>query len=86
MDLIQKIVDRLIRESVVFRDSDRLGLEMDLVSCHFNAIPLRLDEMLNTADKFSLFHDVVGIHSNLDRNTGKLNGHFLPRFTVLEGA
>src|SRR3546814_9284171 len=63
------------------RTVDRRGLEMDLAACHANGNRLRLDDLAK-ADDFNLLHDVVGIHRHLDRETGKLMDHFVPRFTA----
>ena len=56
-----------------------LDLKMDLGATHL-VYPLRLDEMAETEDKFSLLHDVVGIAAHLNRETGELEHHFVPRF------
>jgi len=36
-------------------------------------------EKLLSFDDFNFYHDMFGIHNNLDRNTGKLKNHFVPR-------
>lgn len=61
-------------------ERDLLDIEMDLSATHANGNPLRLAD-LSKADDFNLLHDVAGIARHLDRNTGKLTGHFRPRFT-----
>lgn len=58
---------------------------MDLTACHANGTRLRLASLL-AADEGNFGHDVFGIRKNLDRDTGKLGGFFLPRFTVRKGA
>lgn len=60
---------------------DRLGLHMDLVACHANGCPLRLQDLL-AADDFNLAHDVFGISRHIDRTTGQLQNFFLPRFSA----
>lgn len=55
------------------------SLAMDLRACHLNGCPLQLQELLD-ADDANFAHDVWGIQRHLDRNTGQLTGHFLPRF------
>lgn len=60
---------------------DQLGLNMDLTACHANGTPLRLADLLN-ADEGSFGHDVFGIRRFLDRTTGRLTGHFLPRYAL----
>jgi hypothetical protein len=52
---------------------------MDLTATHLNGTPLRLQEMLYSKDG-DLIHDVVGIHNNLDRRTGRMMNCFLPRY------
>jgi hypothetical protein len=52
---------------------------MDISACHSNGCPLRLADLL-AAKNFDFMHDVAGIHNNIDRETGKLKGNFLPRY------
>ncbi|SEK36863.1 hypothetical protein SAMN04515666_101340 [Bosea lupini] len=58
---------------------DRLHHEMNLCACHANGCPLDFTRMVG-ADDFNLAHDVFGIDRHLDRDTGRLTDHFLPRF------
>lgn len=58
-----------------FQDCD-----MDILACHANGNPLRLDELL-TADEFNFSHDVWGIRRHINRETEKLGGCFSPRFS-----
>lgn len=58
---------------------DRLELEMDLSACHLNGCPLRLEDLLNASD-FAFTHDIRGISRHIDRRTGELRNHFLPRY------
>ena len=62
---------------------DRLSLSMDLSAVHLNGCPLRL-AALAAAPDFDFAHDVAGIVRHLDRRTGKLRDHFLPRFAAPE--
>jgi hypothetical protein len=78
--LINKIAKRAC--DVYAKHGDQrplLDIQMDLSACHVTN-PLRLADLL-AADDFNLMHDVDGIYRHLDRETGKLNNHFLPRFT-----
>lgn len=59
---------------------DRTSLEMDLAAVHAHT-PLRLADLAVASD-INLAHDVVGIMRNIDRSTGRLANHFLPRFTA----
>lgn len=61
-------------------DRSALDIDMDLVATHCNGNPLRLADLLK-ADDFNLLHDVSGISHHLNRETGKLEDHFIPRFT-----
>jgi hypothetical protein len=56
---------------------------MDLDATISNGNPLRLDDLLK-ADDFNFSHDVFGIRWHLNRNNGKLENHFLPRFSQRE--
>ncbi len=53
-------------------------LELDLAAVHEHA-PLDL-EGLASAEIFALIHDVGGIAYHLNRQTGELEGHFVPRY------
>lgn len=77
--LIDKIVDRA--EGIYTRQSapfDRMSVEMDITATHLNGCPLRLQKFLD-ADDFNFAHDLVGIINHVDRSTGQLTRHFLPR-------
>ena len=75
--LIHKIV---VRASEKYpKEFDRLSLDMDITACHLNGTPLRLEELLAT-DDFNFSHDIFGIARHINRATGKLENHFLPRF------
>ncbi|KPW08435.1 hypothetical protein ALO91_200041 [Pseudomonas syringae pv. aceris] len=77
---ITTIVDR-VTAKLPETFPDRESLEMDITACHANGCKLRLADMAE-ADDFNLVHDVGGIRQNIDRATGKLRGHFLPRFSA----
>lgn len=62
---------------------DQSSIEMDLAACHANCIRIDFDRLL-AADDWNLAHDVFGIGRYLDRSTGELTGHFLPRFASRE--
>lgn len=61
-------------------DRSAIDIDMDLTATHCNGNPLRLDDLLK-ADDFNLLHDVSGISRHLNRETGKLEDHFSPRFS-----
>ena len=61
----------------------RRSCEMDLAAVHAT---LRLDFAgLAVASDFDLAHDVGGIRHHLNRTTGELEGHFLPRYLARRG-
>ena len=57
-----------------------LDASMDIAACHLNGCPLRLKDLL-AADDGNFAHDVFGIRQYIDRNTGKLQGCFDPRYS-----
>ena len=57
---------------------DRLSLIMDIENVHAE-IGLKLNDLLN-ADDLNFAHDIVGIQQNFDRQSNKLQNHFLPRY------
>lgn len=86
---ISKIADRALdiaRQAGSYRDvpgrthaAKRVHVEMDMIACHANGCPLRLDDLL-AADDFNFSHDVFRIIRHLDRETGELTDFFRPRF------
>jgi hypothetical protein len=76
--LIGRIVTRAVDTYEGTFDSRTLA--MDLTACHANGCPLDLAAFAN-GEAFDFAHDVGGISRHMDRSTGKLGGHFLPRFT-----
>ena len=75
--LISRIATRA--QGLHLGDIDRLSLVMDLEATHAVCCPLRLNDLLNATDS-DFVHDIVGIHSHLDRDTGELSGCFVPRY------
>lgn len=57
---------------------DRLSLAMDIESIHKDS-ELRLNDLLH-ADDLNFTHDIMGIQNNTNRETGRLENFFLPRF------
>jgi hypothetical protein len=56
-------------------------VEMDITATHLNGCRLRLAE-LAAAPEFEFAHDVFGIRNHLNRETGKLEDCFMPRFAA----
>jgi hypothetical protein len=67
----------IARENDPYTASD---VAMDVTAVHCNGNPLRL-ESLRDADDFNFAHDILGIRRHLNRETGKLDNGFTPRFT-----
>lgn len=63
----------------------RLHVTMDLLATHANGCPLDFTRM-KEADDFNLMHDVAGIGNHLNRETGRLENCFLPRFAARKAA
>jgi hypothetical protein len=82
---IETLVDRAL--SILNDDSrtailvTRFDLSMSLTACHASGTPLDLDGLLAAEDRH-VTHDVFGINRFIDRDTGKLGGHFTPRFAL----
>lgn len=60
-----------------------LDAEMDILACHLNGNPLKLPELLK-ADDTNFSHDVFGIRKHINRDTGKLENCFSPRYSKPE--
>lgn len=80
---LKQIVDRVL--GLLGPDADRLSITMDLCACHANGCPLDF-ERLASADDFNLLHDVGGINRHINRDTGKIEGFFRPRFARNDAA
>lgn len=76
--LIVKIVLRAISMMDDDATGDRLSLTMDITAVHCHDCPLDLEKLLAARD-FDFLHDIAGIVRHVDRRTGKLKNHFLPR-------
>lgn len=80
--LIKQIAARAVAFAAQHgKDVDESTMQMDICACHANGCPLRLDDLL-AAEDFNFIHDAFGIHNCIDRSTGKLTNHFLPRFAA----
>lgn len=76
--LIGAIVDRAERMGMT---ADRMTRFMDITACHANGTPLRLTDLLNAKDE-DFVHDITGISSYINRETGQLTDCFLPRYAA----
>lgn len=83
--LIRKVVKRAKAGGLVSGADETLDLTMDLSATHANGCPIDWARLLE-ADDFNFAHDVRGIQSHIDRNTGQLTRSFLPRFAEKQAA
>lgn len=82
IDLIRRIAKRAVVDyGKAGVKLDFLDTFMDVSATHCNGCPLRLEEFL-AADDFNFAHDITGIARHINRNTGKLEKCFLPRFSA----
>lgn len=84
-DLIGHILNRAMKEERLKKHTDHLSLFMDLTATHLNGCRLDLQRLLEAPD-FDFFHDICGIISNLNRETGKIENCFSPRYSSQENA
>jgi hypothetical protein len=75
--LFTRIAQRAVRMNAEY---DFVTAQMDINACHSNGMPLDLEALL-AADDFNFAHDVFGIARHIDRDTGELEGFFVPRFS-----
>lgn len=73
--VIDKIVERARQ---ILPSVSKRTLAMDITATHLNGCRLDLKKLLEFPD-FDFVHDVVGIHTRIDRWTGELQDCFLPR-------
>ena len=59
---------------------DVMSLMMDIEATHAK-YPLRLDDLMSAND-LEFGHDVFGIRSHINRETGELMDCFIPRHTI----
>lgn len=57
-----------------------ISMMLDLKACHSNGCPLDLEAMLAAPRDSDIVHDISGIERHLNRETGKLEGGFTPRY------
>jgi hypothetical protein len=76
-ELIGKIVDRAW-DTVKHGYHERIDFWLDLEVTHSNGCPLDFERLLGF-DNGSFYHDIIGIHNNINRTNGKLENCFVPR-------
>lgn len=79
-DLLMRVVDRAINELNGYPDEPRT-LIMDLNACHANGCPLDFAGLL-TAHLGDFSHDIYGVREHINRQTGKLEDCFVPRYAL----
>lgn len=81
-DVMDRLYDRASRIGAG-RHLDRMSFEMDMSAAHGKNgnDPLDLRRLLDAPDE-TFAHDVFGIMAHMDRSTGKIGGHFIPRCTA----
>lgn len=83
VDLILKVATKAeAMYNSVGVQRDRIEIYMDLKLCHGNC-PLDLQAMLDADENgyaYDFSHDIGGIARHLNRDTGKLEDFFMPRF------
>jgi len=77
-DKALKIVTRFMKFPAHVENIHPHVAQMDICACHANGIPLDFDKFLGFDDD-SFLHDFMGIVFNLDRTTGEMRNHFIPR-------
>ena len=79
---IMEIADRAVSIAQSRQiDYSKQDAMMDIEATHCNGTPLRLND-LAAADDLNFCHDVFGIRKHINRDTGKLENHFFPRFSL----
>lgn len=56
-------------------------LEIALIACHMNGCPLDLEALLGSSDE-DLMKDVLGIQRNINIQTGRIIGDFIPQYAA----
>lgn len=86
--LLEQCMDRLFADKSplsVGWQTVRRDATMDINAAHSNGCPLDFQKLLDFPD-FDFFHDVDGTRTHIDRKTGKLQHHFVPRCAQPEHA
>jgi hypothetical protein len=78
VDQIARIVARYGKTyPAIYHDDEALSIRMDIAAAHLSQ-SLDLEKLLQV-EEFTFFHDINGIRSHLNRETGQLEQNFLPR-------
>lgn len=66
------------RAGQMLGSTDKTSTIIDICACHKNGCPLNLEKLLD-AEHQDFLHDIHGINQHIDRRTGNIMDHFLPR-------
>jgi len=69
--IIDNILDRADKHSLLWKDRFTLFMDLDNADLDWG--------LLDSFDDANFYHDIIGIQNNMNRKTGKLDQHFLPR-------
>ncbi|ATJ91575.1 hypothetical protein HK16_04960 [Acetobacter senegalensis] len=83
--IVGRIVPKICVDTGMDAEDLSLSTRMDLIATYANGCPMDFDRM-RKADDFNILHDITGIKNHLNRETGQLEGMFLPRFAKGAGA
>ena len=75
-DLLDRITKRARKMGIARGDKISQMMDIDHAADQFN---MRLEEMENAPD-FDFAHDFIGIQNTMNRETGKIEGLFVPRY------
>lgn len=75
-DLLHKIAKRAQTMGIARGDNITQMMDIDHAADQFY---MRLQEMAE-ADDFNFAHDFIGIQNTMNRETGKIEGFFIPRY------
>ena len=72
--IIDSILDRTDKHRLLWKDKITLFMDLDNADLDWG--------LLDSFDDDNFYHDIIGIQNNMNRKTGQLDQHFLPRSGV----
>jgi len=72
--IIDNILDRAENNNLLWKDKFTLFMDLDNADLDWG--------LLDSFDDDNFQHDIIGIQNNMNRKTGQLDQHFLPRSGV----
>jgi len=73
-DLILNVLERAENNNLLWKDKFTLFMDLDNADLDWG--------LLDSFDDDNFYHDIIGIQNNMNRKTGQLDQHFLPRSGV----